>query len=235
MGSSGLAIDAAQKTAEKVPAGEFVEMPFLQDFAATPLLAYTRFGKWNEILSTPAPNAKIKHLNLIRHYARGIAFVRKNNVEDAEEELVAIEMLLKDPELKNLVATPNNNSATIAAIAYEVVAGELAALKGDLPKAIKHLEKAVVHEDALVYTEPAAWHIPTRQNLGAILMKAKLYQEAEKIYKEDLAVLRQNGWSLMGLHNAYKAQGKNKEAKKIKREFEKAWDDADITITNSVL
>jgi len=235
LGSSELAIDAAKKTAEKVPAGEFIEMPFLQDFASTPLLAYTRFGKWNEILSTPAPNSKIKHLSLIRYYARGIAFIRKGNIKDAEEELMAIKTLQNDTELENLVATPNNNSASIASIAYEVVAGELAALKGDLSKAIKHLENAVVYEDALVYTEPAAWHIPTRQNLGAVLMKAKKYKEAEGVYKEDLEVLRQNGWSLIGLYNAYTAQGKTSDAKKIKKEFNKAWEEADIDITNSIL
>ncbi|MBO0324110.1 hypothetical protein J0X14_17505 [Muricauda sp. CAU 1633] len=235
LGSSELAIDAAKKTAEKVPAGEFVEMPFLQDFAATPLLAYTRFGKWNEILSIPAPSPKIKHLNLIRHYARGIAFIRKGNAKEAQEELDAMKTLKNDPELETLVATPNNSSASIARIAEAVVAGELAALNGDLPTAIKHLREAVAYEDALVYTEPAAWHVPTRQNLGAVLMKAKKYKEAESIYKEDLAVLRQNGWSLMGLYNAYTAQGKSSEAKKIKEEFNRAWEDADITITKSIL
>ena len=218
-----------------MPVGELVELPFLQDFASTPLLAYTRFGKWNEILSIPAPSSDIKHLNLIRHYARGIAFIRKGNVKEAQEELDAIKTLKNDPELESLVATANNTSVTIASIAYEVVAGELDALKGDLPGAIKHLKKAVINEDKLVYTEPAAWHIPTRQNLGAVLMKAEKYEEAEKIYKEDLAVLRQNGWSLMGLYKAYIAQGKNVEARKIKKEFDKAWKDADIKISSSIL
>lgn len=235
LGDSKLAIDAARKTAEKVPAGEFIEMPFLQDFAATPLLAYTRFGKWNEILSIPAPNSKIKHLNLIRHYARGIAFIRKGDIKEAQEELDALLTLKNDPDLENLIAAPNNPSITIASVAYEVVAGELAALKGNLPSAIKHLKKAVINEDNLVYTEPSAWHIPTRQNLGAILMKAEKYLAAEKIYKEDLSQLRQNGWSLIGLYNAYVAQGKTTEARKIKREFDKAWKDADIEISNSVL
>jgi len=235
LGDSKLAIDAAKKTAEKVPAGEFIEMPFLQDFAATPLLAYTRFGKWNEILSIPAPNSGIKHLNLIRHYARGIAFIRKGNIKEAQEELDALLALKNDPELANLIAAPNNPSTAIASVAYEVVAGELAALKGDLPSAIKHLKKAVINEDNLVYTEPSAWHIPTRQNLGAVLVKAENYLAAEKIYKEDLSELRQNGWSLIGLYNAYMAQGKTTEARKIKREFDKAWKDADIEISNSVL
>ncbi|MGI9547819.1 MAG: tetratricopeptide repeat protein, partial [Flavobacteriaceae bacterium] len=189
LGSSKIAIDAAKKTAEKVPTGELITLPFLQDFAATPMLAYTRFGKWNDILTIPAPNPEIKHLTLIRHYARGIAFIRKNNIEQAQEELEAIAALREDPELEELVATANNASIHIANIAYEVVAGELAALKGDIETARQHLEQAVMLEDGLTYTEPAAWHIPTRQNLGAILLKAGEFEAAEKIYKEDLDVL----------------------------------------------
>jgi len=235
LGDSELAIDAAKKTAEKVPTGELIQMPFLQDFAATPLLAYTRFGKWNEILTIPAPNKEIKHLRLMRHYARGMAFIRKGNSKEAQEELDAIKALKEDPMLKDLIATANNPSVSAANIAYEIVAGELAASKGDLSTAIDHLTKAVSYEDNLVYTEPAAWHIPTRQNLGAVLMKAKQFKTAEKIYKQDLAILRQNGWSLMGLYNAYMAQGKNKEAAAVMDEFNKAWEHADISIDSSVL
>lgn len=235
LGDSEVAIDAALKTAEKVPTGELVTMPFLQDFAATPLLAYTRFGKWNEILTIPAPNPEIRHLNLIRHYARGIAFVRKGNAAEAQEELAAIAALKEDPSLNDLVATAYNPSSAIARIAYEVVAGELAALHGNDANAIEHLKHAVVEEDKLVYTEPSAWHIPTRQNLGALLMNAEKFEEAENIYKEDLKNLRQNGWSLMGLYQSLTAQGKADEAADIKKEFDKAWENSDLDIQKSVL
>lgn len=235
LGDSQIAIDAAKKTAEKVPAGQLVELPFLQDFASTPLLAYTRFGKWNDILTIPAPSSEIKHLTLMRHYARGIAFIRKGNAKEAQEELEAIAEIKKDPELKDLIATAHNDSQSIANLAYEVVAGELAALRGDLSKAVKHLEKAVEFEDGLTYTEPAAWHIPTRQNLGAILLNAKKYDEAEKVFRADLKILRQNGWSLMGLHKTLQAQGKIEEAKTIKAEFDSAWEHADIELETSIL
>jgi len=235
LGASEIAIDAAKKTAEKVPTGELVTLPFLQDFASTPLLAYTRFGKWNQILTIPAPSTDIKHLSLIRHYARGIAFIRKGNIKDAQEELDAIKILKNDPELETLVATANNPSIKSANIAFEIVAGELAALKGNTSKAIEHMKKAVVFEDGLTYTEPAAWHIPTRQNLGAILMKAGKYEDAEKVYNEDLKILRQNGWSLMGLYQSLKAQGKIEEAQSIKQEFDKAWKHAEIDIDTSIL
>jgi len=235
LGDSELAIDAAKKTAEKVPVGELIELPFLQNFASVPLLAYTRFGKWNEILTTPSPNAEIKHLKLIWHYARGIAFIRKNNAKEAKEELEAIQEMMKDPAMKELIAAGFDPSLSIAKVAYEVVAGELAVLEKEYSQAIEHFENAVVAEDKLTYTEPAAWYIPTRQNLGAVLLKAKKYEEAERVYKEDLAVLRQNGWSLMGLYQSLKAQGKNDEAVTIKKEFDKAWQHADITIDTSIL
>ncbi|MFI0428033.1 hypothetical protein [Mariniflexile sp. HMF6888] len=235
LGNSEIAIDAAKKTAEKVPVGEMKDLHFLQNFASTPLLAYTRFGKWNDILSYPKPNDNIKHLKLIWHYARGIAFIRKNNIKEAKEELDAINEMIKDPEMETIIATGFDSGTTIAKLAYEVVSGELAGLEGNYTSAIEHLRKAVALEDGLIYNEPAAWHIPTRQNLGAILMKAEKYEEAEKIYNEDLLTLRQNGWSLTGLYQSLKAQGKMTEAKKIKQEFNQAWSDADIKIDSSIL
>lgn len=235
LGDSKVAIDAAKKTAEKVPVGEMKELHFLQNFAATPLLAYTRFGKWNDILTYPKPNDDIKHLKLIWHYARGIAFIRKQNAKEAKEELDAIAELVKDPDMETIMATGFDNDTTLAKLAYEVVAGELAAFEEHYKLAIDHLEQAVEMEDNLIYNEPSAWYIPPRQNLGAVLMKAKQYEDAEKIYKEDLNILRQNGWSLMGLYQSLKAQNKTKEAQHIKQEFDAAWKDADIEISTSIL
>ncbi|WP_010231063.1 tetratricopeptide repeat protein [Gillisia marina] len=235
LGDSKTAIDAAKKTAEKVPIGELVELPFLQDFASTPLLAYTRFGKWNEILTIPYPGDEFKHLKLIYHYARGISFLRKDNLPEAEQELDALQELSKDPELETIIANYTNPSSAIIKVAKEVLAGEIQNYKGNTSEAIAHLQNAVAFEDALIYSEPSPWHIPARQTLGSMLLKNKNYIEAEKIYKEDLAILRQNGWSLMGLHQSLVAQGKSEEAKKIKQEFEKAWEHSDIKIGSSIL
>ncbi|GGD42386.1 tetratricopeptide repeat protein [Muriicola marianensis] len=234
IGESNTAISAAKKTAEKVPQGEMENLTFLQDFAATPLLAYVRFGKWNDILTYPQPASGIIHLNLIRHYARGLAFVRKNNPKEAKEELMAIKEIMEDPKTADIIATAHNSSDRIARVAYEVVAGELAHLEGDSDKAIEHLENAVAAEDALTYTEPSAWHIPPRQNLGAMLMELGQYAEAEKIYREDLNRLRQNGWSLYGLSRALKEQGRKDDALKILREFEEVWQYADVPVSRSV-
>lgn len=235
LGNSEIAIDAAKKTAEKVPVGEMKDMHFLQNFASTPLLAYVRFGKWNDILTMPSPNADIKHLKLIWHYARGIAFVRKNNVKEAKEELQVISEMLKDESLNELMAVGFDSSHTIAKLAYEVVAGEISAQEDDFDSAIKHLTIAVEIEDNLVYNEPSSWHIPPRQNLGAVLLKAKKFEKAEVIFREDLKDLRQNGWSLMGLYKSLNAQDKREEAEKVKADFEKSWQHADFEIETSIL
>ena len=234
IGESNTAITAAKKTAEKVPQGEMTELTFLQDFAATPLLAYVRFGKWNDILTYPAPAKEIRHLNLMRHYARGLAFIRKENPKEAREELDAIKTILEDPKTAELLATSQNASDRIARVAYEVVAGELAHLEGKPEKAIEHLQEAVKAEDALTYTEPSAWHIPPRQNLGAVLMDLERYGESEAVYREDLKRLRQNGWSLYGLYQSLNAQGKTAEAESVMKEFKEIWQYADIDIERSV-
>ncbi len=235
LGASEMAIEAAKKTAEKVPLGELETLPFLQDFASTPMLAYTRFGQWNQILTIPYPGDKYKHLKLIWHYSRGIAFLRKGNLKEANEELFALETMLKDPGLEEVVANYTNPSSEIAKVAHKVLAAEVSAYEGDLQSSVSLLKEAVKIEDMLIYSEPSPWHIPTRQTLGHYLMKDEQFEAAEKIYREDLEKIRQNGWSLMGLYNSLQAQDKTEEAKAIKAEFEKAWENADIEISSSIL
>jgi tetratricopeptide (TPR) repeat protein len=235
LGASEMAIDAAKKTAEKVPLAELATLPFLQDFASTPMLAYTRFGKWNQILTIPYPGDDYKHLKLIWHYSRGIAFLRKDNLKEALEEVEAVETMLKDPTLEEVIANYTNPSSNIAKVAHKVLLGEVAAYKGDLKESIEHLKEAVAFEDQLIYSEPSPWHIPTRQSLGAILLKDGQFSAAEKVYREDLDFIRQNGWSLMGLYHSLQNQGKKDEAAKVKAEFDNAWTHADMEINTSIL
>ena len=224
LGNSEVAIDAAKKTAEKIPLSELDELPFLQTFAVTPILAYTRFGKWNEILTIPYPGDEYTEMKFYWHYARGIAFLRKNNLKDALEELNSIGERNKEA-----------NHEKKAKVAYEVLAGEIEAAKGNFTKAIEHLEQAVIFEDELNYNEPAEWYIPTRQSLGAVLLKAKRYEDAEIVYLEDLEYYRDNGWSLMGLYQSLQGQGQKERAYEIKLKFDRAWSRSDIEINTSVL
>jgi cytochrome c-type biogenesis protein CcmH/NrfG len=98
------------------------------------------------------------------------------------------------------------------------------------------LRAAIKKEDALKYDEPPGWLIPVRHSLGAVLMKQQRFAEAEQVYRDDLARLPGNGWSLLGLAESLRAQKKNdEEAAKTKAKFENVWAKADLKINSSCL
>jgi tetratricopeptide (TPR) repeat protein len=232
-GNSRLALEAAHKTASRVPRDQVKDLPFMEDFLATPLLAQVRFGKWNEILSTPNPEAANKHVRLVWHYARGLAFVAKGQIEQAQEELMALQEMANDPGLDDLLANYMNPSSDVIPIAIHVLSGEMAAAQGQYAKAVGLLEKGVEYEENLVYSEPPAWHIPVRHNLGAVLIQAGQAKKAQEVYEADLAINRENGWSLFGLYQSYLMQGNMEEAAENQQRFNQAWSEADVALTAS--
>jgi tetratricopeptide (TPR) repeat protein len=231
-GQSRVAIDSARKLAEKIDDATLQQVPLLAGFRMVPYYALTRFGKWDEMLAQPEPPAFNIPLRAAWHYARGIAHVGKNQLEPAERELQQLRTLLTDESMKQPLFSPNVAGAILAP-APEVLAGEIAAVRGDFDKAITHLDKAVRLEDSLVYTEPAEFHFPPRLALGAVLLEAGRANEAETVYWEDLKRNRENGWALFGLLQALRAQNKEVEAALIQDRFNKAWARADVTLPAS--
>jgi tetratricopeptide (TPR) repeat protein len=231
-GQSAKALDAAKKVAAKIDDEALKTVPITAGFRVVPYLALTRFGKWDEMLKEPEPPASSAYMRGMWHYARGLAFVAKNQLTVAEQELAKLRTVLKDRSLDAPLFSPNL-ARDILEIGPEVLAGELAAARKQYDAAIAHIEKAVRLEDALVYTEPSEWHYPPRHALGAILLEAGRAPEAETIYWEDLRRNRDNGWALFGLAQALRAQNKNDEAEVIEARFKKAWARADVTLTAS--
>lgn len=231
-GRSKLAIEAARKAASRVDDETLKAVPLLAGFRVVPYFALTRFGKWDEMLREPEPPANSAYLKGQWHYARGTAYLGKGQMNEAEQEFAKLSALMADKSLDQPLFSPNTGRA-ILSIAQEVLAGEIAAAKKNYDEAIPRLERAVRLEDALVYTEPAEFHYPPRHALGAILLEAKRPGEAETVYWEDLRRNRENGWSLYGLMQALKAQGKNDDAALVEARFKKAWTRADVTLSAS--
>jgi hypothetical protein len=231
-GRGALAVENARKVASKVPDEALKELPLLAGFRVVPYYALTRFGRWDEMLKEPAPPADNLYLTGMWHYSRGLAFLGKGQLFDAERELVEVKRIAADPALDFQLFSPNS-AAHIFAVAPQVLAGELAAARKDYDTAIFHLERAVRLEDSLVYTEPYEWHYPPRHALAAVLLEAGRPREAETVYWEDLRRNRENGWALYGLAQSLKAQGKDDAAASARARFEKAWARADVKISAS--
>jgi tetratricopeptide (TPR) repeat protein len=230
-GQSAKAIESARKVAAKIDDEALKAVPVLAGFRVVPYLALTRFGRFDDMLKEPDPGPTA-YIRGMWHYARGLAFIAKNQLPQAEQELAKLTVVLKDKSLDGPLFSPNV-MRNILAIGPEVLSGEIAAARGQYDKAVAHLEKAVRLEDALVYTEPSEWHYPPRHALGAVLLEAGRAAEAETVYWEDLRRNRDNGWALFGLQHALKAQKKNDEAALVEGRFKHAWQRADITLTAS--
>ncbi len=233
-GRSQVAIDAARKSASRIPADAWREVPLLHQFLVAPLFAYTRFGEWETILNESRPPADSQFWTGVWHYARGLAFTAKNKLDEANRELDELRKIAAQKSLGGYRVTFSRNGAkAILEIGVEVLSGEISAKLGDYDKAVARLHRAVLLEDNLIYNEPPDWHVPARQSLGAVLLAADRPAEAEAIYWQDLSRNRENGWSLFGLMQSLKAQGKTEAAILIEARFRKAWSNADVTLTAS--
>ncbi|HYC46634.1 MAG TPA: alpha/beta fold hydrolase, partial [Burkholderiales bacterium] len=230
-GRKAVAIDAASKVAAKVPHHHAGAVAWTADFPVTPMLAHVRFGLWQEVLTEPKPPADQPYAIGVWHYARGLGFIARDQLERADAELSALETVMTHPafatKLKDLPLLTNLQ------LASRTVKGELLAARGRRHEAVRVLREAVAIEDALPYAEPPIWHQPLRQVLGAVLLEAGRAAEAETVYREDLQAFRENGWSLFGLAHSLEAQGRHGEAADVRRRFERAWARADTTLTSS--
>ncbi|MCI0446242.1 hypothetical protein L0152_23880 [bacterium] len=207
----------------------------LQHYYMIPTFVMIRFGKWNDILQSPAPDKDLVYPNGIYHYARGIALIRTGKIDEAKKELQEVTAIAANPALQKVTLMDINKTSDLMQIAKEHLAGEIDAASKNYDSAIKHLQAAVNIEDHLTYDEPPPWSNPTRHYLGAVLLEAKRPAEAEKVYREELQKFPKNGWSLSGLQQSLAAQNKTQEAQTMKKEFDTAWVGADIKLTSSRL
>ncbi len=207
----------------------------LQHYTTIPLYAMVKFGKWEDILQTTAPDSDLVYPGGVWHFARGMAFTRTNQLEQAAQELEIVQAIAADTALKHVTIWDINTTYDLMQIAREMLAGELAAKRGQFDQAIAHLQNAVRFEDNLTYDEPPPWYTPSRHNLGAVLLEAGRTGEAQKVYEEDLKKYPENGWSLWGLQQSLMAQGKKNEAEEVQQRFEKAWIGGDVKLVASRL
>ena len=232
-GQSALAMKTIQEMADDIPLAFYKENAWADGLMAAPLEVMMRFGKWDEILAKPAFPAFVPFSRAMQHYARAIAHVAQEDVAAAQKEqtnfLVERKAVSKD-------ATFGNNKATdLLDVAESLMHGEIFFRSGKTAEGLNHLREAVKREDALRYDEPPDWLQPTRHALGAALLQSGRLVEAEKVFRDDLAKLPGNGWSLYGLSRALRLQKKEAEAVSFETHFEKAWKKADVKIKSACL
>jgi tetratricopeptide (TPR) repeat protein len=206
-GDSVAAMIAAQKMAEYTNKKLLAEPGWstLQHYYTIPYYVGLKFKMWDDVLRIAgADTLTLKYPTAIRHYARGMALLRKGQPAKAKTELSKLEKLATDPEVAALTIWDINTMTSILEIARRVLQAEILAEEGKLNLSISMLREAVALEDQLNYNEPPDWFFSVRHNLGEVLLKAKRYAEAEAVYREDLETLPRNVWATAGLRAAQK-------------------------------
>ncbi len=232
-GKSEAALAASRKVAANVPEDHHGnDWGLFQTFLSMPLYTMVRFGMWDEILAEPTPAAELRYLSGISHYARGMAYVHTGRAKPARRELGSLTKLAKAAD-SAAVLIGFSNAAKLLSIAHQVLAGEIAAARGDHDEALGHLSRAVRLEDSMLYNEPPDWYYPVRHTLGAVLLEAGSPVEAEVVYWQDLETQEENGYALLGLAQSLRAQGRTEEAAEIEERFHVAWADADVELKSS--
>jgi tetratricopeptide (TPR) repeat protein len=206
----------------------------VEGFVAMPLEVLVRFGRWDDILAEPDDYSDYMRFTRAFHYAaRAVARAAMGDVTGARKEqaiyLERAKLVPKDDFFGN------NTAEAILGVVTHMVEGEMLIGEGNLDGGFAELRAAVKDEDALRYDEPPGWLIPVRHSLGASLMQASRFAEAEQVYRDDLARRPENGWSLFGLAQSLHRQDKEEEAKATDDRFRKMWSKADLQITSSCL
>jgi tetratricopeptide (TPR) repeat protein len=230
-GRSKEAITLARTAADQVHPEMLRQMPdmaAMEFWLPLPYYTLTRFEKWNDILSEPAPPPDMRLTSGMWHYARGMALAATGKADRAMEErdsLAAIAAAMSPDAIAGL-----NHSAPLLRVALHALEGEMAFRAGRYSDAVDRYQEGVSAEDALHYDEPPAWITPMREKLGWALLKAGKPVEAATAFQEDLKRYPGNGWALRGLTEAQSAGGRITEAMATKKRFTRAWVHADFKL-----
>jgi tetratricopeptide (TPR) repeat protein len=192
-----------------------------------------RFGLWDALLSELPPRDDRPMTAGMWHYARGIALAAKNDASAGRaEHRSLLDALRRLPTGAKIRGTP---AKLLLVIAGKMLDGELLYREGRREDSVTALREAARQEDELTYAEPPDWLVPVRHALGAALISAGRYKDAEEAYRSDLRRYPDNIWALSGLEYSLRKQGSAEEASIISARLDRLTACSDVRILSSCL
>lgn len=233
-GRSELAIRAGREVFEMLPP-EYLRAhaAFADPYMGALYDALKRFGRWDAILEEPPPPEYLPITTCMWRFSRAVACAAKGQVDRALCEQEAFRAAVRKVPADALMAI--NPAHKILAIAEHMLTGEIEYRRGNIDASVAALRKGIEIEDDLMYMEPPEWIQPVRHTLGAVLVDAGRWDEAEAVYREDLKKWPENGWSLLGLSQCLRARGDTKNLAGVERRLAAVWDRSDMKIDSSCL
>src|SRR5216684_6190976 len=144
------ALASARLLETQVPLDAVRAMPMAEFLVPMSYFVEVRFGMWDEILKEPAPPKDLPYTSAMWHYARALAFSAKGNRAQATSEQRQLEAITATISPDRPLGT-SNRAKNVAQVAVAVLAGELAAARGDRKDAAAKFTEGVRMQDALIY------------------------------------------------------------------------------------
>ena len=219
-GQGAVSLLAAKNYADQAEGGIFYEA-----------LVLFRFGWFDELLELEeAPREEQPIRRGLFEFAQGYAHLRSGESDMAGVYLDRVKRAATTAPDRRF---QGGSTAQLLGTAGGILEGEILRSQGRLEEAITVFQGAVELHDQVAYSEPEALNFAARHWLGAALHEAERPGEAEDVYRASLVAHPHNGWSIYGLEQALRAQGRNSEADETKSWFREAWSDTDTLIRSS--
>ncbi|MEK9500893.1 tetratricopeptide repeat protein [Gemmatimonadota bacterium DH-20] len=218
-GQSAVAIQAARDYGRLVEGGQF--------YVALALMRFGRFEELTELDDVPADPV----FEGLWTAARGIGHLRTGAPDSAQAHLDRVQALIE--EHGDEAQFRGHTATQLLGVTGGLLESEILRMAGDDLGALEVLERVVALEDALRYDEPEPLNFSARHWLGALELELGRAEDAEATYREALEDHPRNGWSLYGLEQSLRAQGRHGDAELVRVEFDRNWEDADIWLRSS--
>ena len=190
------------------------------------VLTLIRFGRFDEVLQvTNRPKPDIQ--GALWDFAQGYAHLKLGQADFAALYLARVKKAAETSTAVFRVHAAKNLLNVVAGI----LEGEMQRSAGDLPAAIASFQRAAETQNALVYDEPEPLPFSAFHWLGAALVEAKRYADAENAYRTELKDHPHNGWSLLGLKQALEGMGT--QSSDVAADLTSSWSRSDTWIQSS--
>jgi hypothetical protein len=190
------------------------------------VLTLIRFGRFDEVLQvTNRPTPEIQ--GALWDFAQGYAHLKQGHADFASLYLGRVKKAADSSKATFRVHAAKD----LLSVAAGILEGEIQRTAGNLDAAIASFQQAASRQEALVYDEPEPLPFSAFHWLGAALVEATRFADAEKAYRAELKDHPHNGWSLLGLKLAIEGMGK--ESSDVSADLASSWSRSDTWIRSS--